>query len=172
LPLIRTKTSSRCQRQREYDRRSIRRFLISAAKIAGGYGTPFPGSSQFGLTPPLSGQARELGNDWPVCCVVARHKVSPEATPLPARTVLSAAQRTTDGMVRLPGGEFAMGDDSGDGYAADGEGPVRRVRVDSFWIDACVVSNADFAAFSAASGYVTDAERLTGAARAYSPWRS
>jgi formylglycine-generating enzyme required for sulfatase activity len=75
--------------------------------------------------------------------------------------VLSAAQRTTEGMVRLPGGEFAMGDDSGDGYAADSKGPVRRVRVDSFWIDACVVSNADFAAFSAASGYVTDAERLT-----------
>jgi formylglycine-generating enzyme required for sulfatase activity len=77
------------------------------------------------------------------------------------KPLLSAAQRTTDGMVRRPGGEFAVGDDSGDGYAADGEGPVRRVRVDSFWIDACVVSNADFAAFSAASGYVTDAERLT-----------
>jgi sulfatase modifying factor 1 len=70
------------------------------------------------------------------------------------------ASQTTEGMVRLPGGEPLLGDASGEGYAADGEGPVRRVRIDPFWIDARVVSNADFAEFVAATGYVTEAERF------------
>ena len=61
-------------------------------------------------------------------------------------------------MVRLPGGTFVMGSDEREGYPADGEGPVRRVRLRPFWIDAHAVSNARFAAFVAATGYVTTAE--------------
>ena len=38
------------------------------------------------------------------------------------------------------------------------EAPVRRVRVDPFRIDATPVTNAQFAAFVAATGYVTFAE--------------
>lgn len=38
------------------------------------------------------------------------------------------------------------------------EAPVRKVRVDSFWIDETPVTNAQFAAFVAATGYVTLAE--------------
>lgn len=62
-------------------------------------------------------------------------------------------------MVLLPGGAFLMGSEEAEGYAADGEGPVRRVHVDPFWIDSRAVSNARFAAFVEAAGYVTDAER-------------
>ena len=36
---------------------------------------------------------------------------------------------------------------------------MRRVTLDAFTISACVVSNAEFAEFVAATGYVTDAER-------------
>jgi formylglycine-generating enzyme required for sulfatase activity len=62
-------------------------------------------------------------------------------------------------MVLLPGGEFEMGTNDREGYPGDGEGPVRRVRVSPFWIDPVTVSNARFAAFVAATGYVTEAER-------------
>jgi formylglycine-generating enzyme len=53
-----------------------------------------------------------------------------------------------------------MGDAFGEGYAEDGEGPVHDVRLDPFLIDATTVTNAAFAAFAKATGYVTDAERL------------
>jgi sulfatase modifying factor 1 len=64
-------------------------------------------------------------------------------------------------MVLLVGGEFLMGTNSREGYPADGEGPVRKVRVNPFWIDPTVVSNARFGAFVGESGYVTEAERVT-----------
>jgi sulfatase modifying factor 1 len=63
-------------------------------------------------------------------------------------------------MFRLAGGEFLMGSADEFAYPGDGEGPVRRVRVDPFWIDACAVSTAGFADFVEATGYVTEAERF------------
>jgi formylglycine-generating enzyme required for sulfatase activity len=53
-----------------------------------------------------------------------------------------------------------MGTDDRAGYPADGEGPVRRVRLRPFFIDTQAVSNERFAAFVAATGHVTDAERF------------
>ncbi|MFI1094047.1 formylglycine-generating enzyme family protein [Streptomyces sp. NPDC020917] len=61
--------------------------------------------------------------------------------------------------VLLPGGEFAMGDAFDEGYPADGERPVHRVRVDPFAVDPAAVTNAEFAAFVEDTGYVTQAER-------------
>jgi formylglycine-generating enzyme len=58
-------------------------------------------------------------------------------------------------MVRIPGGEFAMGSDAH--YPE--EAPVHRVRVDGFWMDRHAVTNAQFARFVAATGHVTLAER-------------
>ena len=43
-------------------------------------------------------------------------------------------------------------------WVADGEGPVREINIDSFWIDRTTVTNNDFAAFVEATGYVTEAE--------------
>ncbi len=65
-----------------------------------------------------------------------------------------------DGMVLLPGGEFLMGGDDPDGIPADGEGPVRPVRVEAFHIDVHAVTNDRFAAFVEDTGYVTEAERI------------
>lgn len=59
------------------------------------------------------------------------------------------------GMRRIPGGAFQMGSDAH--YPE--ERPAHRVVVDSFWMDATTVTNAQFAAFAAATGYVTVAER-------------
>ncbi|CAM3843866.1 formylglycine-generating enzyme family protein [Tsukamurella ocularis] len=61
---------------------------------------------------------------------------------------------------RVPAGAFAMGDQHGDGYRADGELPVHRVVLPGFAIDATTVTVAAFAAFADATGYVTDAERF------------
>ncbi len=57
--------------------------------------------------------------------------------------------------IRLPGGEFLMGSDRH--YPE--EAPAHRVRVDGFSIDRHPVTNAQFAAFVAATGYETVAER-------------
>jgi formylglycine-generating enzyme len=62
---------------------------------------------------------------------------------------------SVDGMVPLPGGTFLMGSDRH--YPE--EAPARPVGVDGFWIDRYAVTNQDFAAFTAATGYVTVAER-------------
>lgn len=60
-----------------------------------------------------------------------------------------------DGMIRIEGGTFRMGSDR---FYPE-EAPVRDVRVDSLWIDAYAVTNADFAKFIRTTGYVTVAER-------------
>ena len=65
-----------------------------------------------------------------------------------------------DNMVMISGGTFWMGADSDDGFVADGEGPAHKVRLRPFLLDAAAVSNAQFAAFVAATGYRTDAERI------------
>lgn len=62
-------------------------------------------------------------------------------------------------MIELPGGTFRMGSEDEDAHPADGEGPVRDVTVAAFAIGATTVTVAEFAAFVAATGHVTDAER-------------
>jgi formylglycine-generating enzyme required for sulfatase activity len=57
-------------------------------------------------------------------------------------------------MVHVPGGDFAMGSER---FYPE-EAPVRKVRVDPFWIDAAPVTNAEFARFVAETGHVTFAE--------------
>jgi len=62
-------------------------------------------------------------------------------------------------MVSLPGGAFRMGDDSGAGFAEDGEGPARMVTVAPFRIGITAVTNREFSAFVRATRHVTIAER-------------
>jgi formylglycine-generating enzyme required for sulfatase activity len=68
-------------------------------------------------------------------------------------------------MVWIPGGEFSMGcldprssPHGGPDPMPDAR-PVHRVRVNGFWMDATEVTNKQFAAFVAATGHVTVAER-------------
>ncbi len=61
------------------------------------------------------------------------------------------------GMVWVPGATFLMGSDA-EG-ALPRERPVHPVAVDGFWMDATEVTNRQFAAFVAATGYVTTAEQ-------------
>jgi sulfatase modifying factor 1 len=59
------------------------------------------------------------------------------------------------GMVFVPGGNFTMGTDT----AFPEEGPASLESVAPFWIDRTEVTSAQFAAFVAATGYRTLAER-------------
>src|SRR6185503_21280372 len=59
------------------------------------------------------------------------------------------------GMVWIPGGSFLMGSNE-----KQHEGPVHRVTVEGFWMDATEVTNAQFAEFVKATGYVTNAEKV------------
>jgi formylglycine-generating enzyme len=71
--------------------------------------------------------------------------------------MLADAADATDvrpGMVFIPGGEFAMGDDRH--YPE--ERPAHRVAVDAFWMDETPVTNRQFRAFVEATGHVTFAE--------------
>ncbi|XAM01386.1 formylglycine-generating enzyme family protein [Phycisphaeraceae bacterium D3-23] len=62
---------------------------------------------------------------------------------------------TTAGMVWVPAGSFVMGTNDGHWNAA----PAHELSMDGFWMDAHEVTNAEFAAFVEATGYVTVAEK-------------
>lgn len=91
----------------------------------------------------------------PACCTPARPLVLP---PRVGNAVVEISANR-DGMVRIPAGPFRMGGMDADGFPQDGEGPVRVVDVDEFFIDATAVTNQQFSEFVAATGYQTEAER-------------
>ena len=57
------------------------------------------------------------------------------------------AAGSTGNMARLEGGTFLMGTRDEIGYPDDGEGPVREITLDPFYIDVCTVSSEVFARF-------------------------
>ena len=87
---------------------------------------------------------------------------SPVSTPpAVASAKPAAACIAVDGAaVWIPGGRFEMGSERA--YAE--EGPVRPVTVAGFWLERHEVTNAQFAQFVDATGYVTVAERPVDAA--------
>ena len=103
-----------------------------------------------------------------------RRVTNPVPGPAAANTFTATVSNSTpapdpapEGMVWIPGGEFSMGAVDPTGMDANEVGmhatvdsrPVHRVYVDGFWMDRTEVTNAQFARFVAATGYVTVAER-------------
>lgn len=74
---------------------------------------------------------------------------------IPVERPAACANLRAAPMVLLPGGRFTMGADP----KYPEEGPPRSVAVKPFWIDAHELTNAEFSAFVAATGYRTLAER-------------
>jgi len=94
------------------------------------------------------------------CCAVSRSAVESTFTMLEKEVnLLPREQFYEEDMIRVEGGEFLMGTDDKDGFPADGEGPVRNVKVKSFLIDRFAVTNAKFLEFVSATNYKTDAEK-------------
>lgn len=79
----------------------------------------------------------------------------------------AAPSPAPEGMVWIPGGEFSMGaaDPPGEDHndvgmhATRDSRPIHRVYVDGYWMDRTEITNRQFGAFVAATGYVTVAER-------------
>lgn len=71
-----------------------------------------------------------------------------------------------EGMVYVPGGTFSMGSPNTMGISHGGNQemadcrPIHRVQVDGFLMDQHEVTNAQFAAFVKATGYITLAEKV------------
>ncbi|MCY4579749.1 MAG: formylglycine-generating enzyme family protein [Chloroflexi bacterium] len=83
---------------------------------------------------------------------------------MPSSAFAASMPRATDGSVEgmslIPGGEFLMGTDDPGGFPADGEGPVRSVQVNPFYIDRYAITNEEFERFVRETDYKTEAERF------------
>lgn len=79
------------------------------------------------------------------------------ALSLRAMAATTPGETDPDGLVLIPGGKFRMGSEAD--YAFPNEGPAHEVTLRPFLIGAKDVTNAEFARFVAATGYMTVAER-------------
>lgn len=103
---------------------------------------------------------------FPLALIAQSKKITVCHVPVPSKKGIILAKNTPStsspksniaGMVRIPGGTFGMGSHSKEGRAD--EYPVHQVQVKGFWMDETEVTNAQFAAFVKATGYVTTAEK-------------
>jgi len=94
------------------------------------------------------------------CCVPSKQRLAKlDFSRQMSATRQAARDGSTDGMVKLDGGPFWMGTEDKDGFPADGEGPIRKVTLDPFHIDAAPVTNEQFREFIRATNYKTEAEQ-------------
>ncbi len=95
------------------------------------------------------------------CCVPSKQRAALlEVSSKASANRLRATSGSTEGMIKLDGGRFLMGTDSIDGFPADGEGPVREVTLDGFYLDTAPVTNEQFAEFVRKTGYQTESDRF------------
>ncbi|MET3826017.1 formylglycine-generating enzyme required for sulfatase activity [Sphingomonas sp. PvP055] len=91
--------------------------------------------------------------------------VRADAQPAPATAALARCGGDRDGGVTVPASRFLLGSD----HFYPEEGPPVPVEVAAFDLDRHEVTNRQFAAFVAATGYVTQAERPGGGAFVFKP---
>jgi formylglycine-generating enzyme required for sulfatase activity len=94
------------------------------------------------------------------CCTAAipnRFDVKTKSNFTEIKTVTNPNIKNPDGMVWIPAGTFSMGGDND--QARQDEFPKHAVKLNGFFMDVTEVSNAQFAKFVAATGYVTTAEK-------------
>ncbi len=92
------------------------------------------------------------------CCTPSTEERSPGSAP--AEIAPGPRADSTEGMSLIEAGTFQMGAEDSEIWEADGESPVREVRLDAFLIDQCAVTNRDFEEFVADTGYRTEAEQF------------
>ncbi|MEI9886264.1 MAG: formylglycine-generating enzyme family protein [Rhizomicrobium sp.] len=97
--------------------------------------------------------------DWIAAAAIAAVAATGVAVPLLAGNAGGVCRSSSvvvaeGGMAWIPGGAFRQGD-----TVYPEEGPITPARVKGFWMDRHEVTNGEFAAFVAATGYVTQAER-------------
>lgn len=97
----------------------------------------------------------------PPCCMPTRERAAIlEESRRTTRHRLRVNSGSVENMTVLAGGAFQMGTEDRSGFPADGEGPIRTVTVEPFWVDRYAVTNEAFRTFIAATHYQTEAERF------------
>src|SRR5262249_3593367 len=113
------------------------------------------------LTPDLCSHTLHLQSDpcapRTPCSPSPRASSSAPRPPSCARPRPPAPPPPPPGLPPTPAGEFPMGTD--DPKSMANERPAHKVRISAFWMDERPVTNAQFAAFVNATGYLTTAER-------------
>ncbi len=94
------------------------------------------------------------------CCIPSKpRQACLEASRSHAAERPRVTNGSVEGMVLLGGEAFLMGSETPAACTGDGEGPVRSVHVDPFYIARHAVTNEEFGEFVRATGYATEAER-------------
>lgn len=99
---------------------------------------------------------RDIKDDATCCLPKSNNRY--QVNKAPSIQTSMKVEKALDGMVLIPGGTFRMGAREKKFARAD-ELPTHPVSVDSFYMDQQEVTNAQFAIFVEATGYVTIAER-------------
>src|SRR5690625_5612158 len=78
------------------------------------------------------------------CCAASRESQQDVSTDRPSQKIKkSRREHITDDMVFIEGGQFLMGTNSKEGFPADGEGPIRKITIDSFYIAPYTVTRSE-----------------------------
>lgn len=94
------------------------------------------------------------------CCTTAipnRLGIINSSSSSASKSIKITDNKNHEGMVWIPGGIFSMGGDND--QARQDEFPKHQVKLNGFFMDVTEVTNAQFAKFVAATGYVTTAEK-------------
>ncbi|XP_015924540.1 formylglycine-generating enzyme [Parasteatoda tepidariorum] len=75
------------------------------------------------------------------------------------QNIHEANEEPFESAVFIKGGEFQMGTDK-PVFVADGEGPVRKIIIEDFYLDVLEVSNRKFEDFVKNTGHITEAEKF------------
>jgi len=100
---------------------------------------------------------------WPTLMLLGQQQIPVCHVPVPKRYKVPSAnkqkqtQNSYQGMKRIPAGSFIMGSHDDQGRAD--EYPLHPVQLKGFYMDETEVTNADFAKFVRATGYITTAEK-------------
>lgn len=139
----------------------MRYLLLILVVVAGCHEKP----AQIALAVRTEKQAITCESHIPARFAVAREEVATypgvsARSGKEARAEVAAAARADashPGMTWIEGGTFQMGADNR--QASEDEYPKHQVTVSGFWMDRTEVTNAQFAAFVRATGYITTAEK-------------
>jgi len=97
------------------------------------------------------------------CCTGSRELVTgafcTNKSDEPLEMLHDQAMKFKHKMVPIPGGEFLMGTEDDEGFKSDGESPIRKIKVNPFYMDKHTVTNREFKTFVDETGYKTESEK-------------
>jgi eukaryotic-like serine/threonine-protein kinase len=133
-------------------------FVQPTPTQAGGPSVVPPAPDNGGPTITLTASVSPLADITITPSLTTAITETPSLTPLPQAGDSIISPKDGMELVYIPAGNFIMGATSGDPNAGSYEMPQHTVSLSAFRMDRTEVTNAMFAAFVQATGYITDAE--------------